>query len=60
MAVLEVTIPTGYVIQQQELDVIVKSFPLRNLEEAPFYDTKVVFYFDYVSLSIVINCVSKK
>jgi hypothetical protein len=43
MAVLEVTIPTGYVIQQQELDVIVKSCTLRNLEEAPFYDTKVVF-----------------
>jgi hypothetical protein len=53
MAVLEVTIPTGYVIQQQELDVIVKSSPLRNLEEARFYDRKVVFYFDYVSLSLI-------
>jgi hypothetical protein len=58
MAVLEVTIPTGYVIQQQELDVIVKSSPLRNLEEARFYDRKVVFYFDYVSLFLMINFVS--
>ncbi len=58
MAVLEVTIPTGYVIQQQELDVIVKSSPLRNLEEARFYDRKVVFYFDYVSLEIISNFVS--
>jgi CD109 antigen len=56
MAVLEVTIPTGYVIQQQELDVIVKSSPLRNLEEARFYDRKVVFYFDY--LDSTFTCVS--
>jgi hypothetical protein len=37
MAVLEVIIPTGYVIQQQELNVIVKSTPLRNLEEVAFW-----------------------
>jgi hypothetical protein len=43
MAVLEMTIPTDYVIQRQKLDFIVKSTPLRNLEEAPFYDTKLFF-----------------
>lgn len=49
MAVLEVTIPTGYIIQQQELDHYVHSGQVRNLQEARFQERKVVFYFDYVS-----------
>lgn len=51
LSVLDVTIPTGYVIQQQDLDLLVKPqpSPVRNLKEARFYDRKVIFYFDYVS-----------
>lgn len=49
MAVLEVTIPTGYMIQQQELDSYVRSGQVRNLQEARYQERKVVFYFDYVS-----------
>ncbi|CAG2123424.1 unnamed protein product, partial [Medioppia subpectinata] len=51
LTVLEVTIPTGYVIQQQELDLIVKTTSLSNLEEARHYDRKVVFYFDYLDIN---------
>lgn len=49
MSVLEVTVPTGYVIQQQELDGLVRSSSISNLKEARFFDRKVAFYFDYVS-----------
>jgi hypothetical protein len=49
MAVLEVTIPTGYMIQQQELDSYVRSGHVRNLQEARYQERKVIFYFDYVS-----------
>lgn len=49
MAVLEVTIPTGYLIQQQELDSYVKSGTVRNLQEARYQEKKVTFYFDFVS-----------
>src|SRR5699024_3215254 len=49
MSVLEVTIPTGYIIQQQELDVLVRSSSISNLKEARYFDRKVAFYFDYVS-----------
>ena len=51
LTVLEVTIPTGYIIQQQELDTIIKSTHVANLREARFYDRKVIFYFDYVSFT---------
>lgn len=50
MAVLDVTIPTGYLIQQQELDIYVRSGQVRNLQEARYRERKVSFYFDYVSL----------
>lgn len=49
MAVLDVTIPTGYIIQQQKLDAYILSRQVRNLQRAKFLDKKVVFYFDYVS-----------
>lgn len=49
MAVLDVTIPTGYWIQQQKLDAYVISKRVRNLQRAKFNDKKVLFYFDYVS-----------
>jgi len=48
MAVLDVGIPTGYIIQQQTLDRYVLSKRVRNLQRARFQDRKVLFYFDYL------------
>lgn len=49
MAVLDVTIPTGYWIQQQKLDAYILSRRVRNLQRARYQEKKVLFYFDYVS-----------
>merc|ERR1712071_455803 len=46
MAVLDVAVPTGYFMQQQDLDDYVLSRQVRNLRLAKFLDAKVVFYFD--------------
>lgn len=48
MAVLDVGIPTGYIIQQQNLDRYVLSRQVRNLQRARFQERKVLFYFDYL------------
>ncbi|XP_020296653.1 CD109 antigen [Pseudomyrmex gracilis] len=48
MAVLDVTIPTGYIIQQQVLDRYILSKRVRNLQRARFLEKKVLFYFDYL------------
>lgn len=50
LAVLDVTIPTGYIIQQQKLDAYVRSRNVRNLQRARFLEQKVVFYFEYVRI----------
>lgn len=50
MAVLDVTIPTGYIVQQQDLDAYIISRRVRNLQRAKFLERKVFFYFDYVSI----------
>lgn len=55
MAVLEVPIPTGYMISQNVLDRLVNATSLatltypRNLREARAGEKKIYFYFDYVS-----------
>lgn len=49
MAILDVTIPTGYIIQQQNLDAYILSRRVRNLQRARYQEQKVIFYFDYVS-----------
>lgn len=49
MAVLDVTLPTGYWIQQQKLDAYILSRRVRNLQRARYIHNKVLFYFDYVS-----------
>ncbi|KFM78461.1 Alpha-2-macroglobulin, partial [Stegodyphus mimosarum] len=46
MAVLEVGIPTGYIIEQHELHGYVRSHIVRNLREARFEEGKVTFYFE--------------
>ncbi|XP_034950028.1 CD109 antigen [Chelonus insularis] len=48
MAVLDVTIPTGYIIQQQNLDRYTRSGIVRNLQRAKYQERKVLFYFDYL------------
>ncbi|XP_025075919.1 CD109 antigen [Pogonomyrmex barbatus] len=48
MAVLDVGIPTGYIIQQQTLDRYIRSKQVRNLQRARFQEKKVLFYFDYL------------
>lgn len=55
MAVLDVTIPTGYIIQQQKLDAYILTKRVRNLQRAKFAEKKVLFYFDYVSSLIILN-----
>lgn len=52
MAVLDVTIPTGYWVQQQKLDAYVISKKVRNLQRAKYNDKKVLFYFDFVRFFI--------
>lgn len=51
MAVLDITIPTGYWIQQQKLDAYVLSNRVRNLRRAKYFNQKVIFYFDYVRVA---------
>jgi hypothetical protein len=50
MAVLDVTIPTGYIVQQQDLDAYIRSRQVRNLQRARFQERRVLFYFDFVSM----------
>ena len=52
MAVLDVTIPTGYIVQQQKLDAYILSKRVRNLQRAKFAEKKVLFYFDFVRATI--------
>ncbi|XP_030753448.1 uncharacterized protein LOC115880375 [Sitophilus oryzae] len=56
MAVLDVTVPTGYIIQQQDLDAYILSRRVRNLQRAKFQERKVLFYFDYLDSEDI--CVS--
>ena len=49
LAVLEVDIPTGYVVMNDTLRDYVRSGITPNLKRAEFYSRKVVFYFNYVS-----------
>ncbi|XP_014293821.1 CD109 antigen [Halyomorpha halys] len=48
MTVLDVTIPTGYIIQQQKLDQYILARNVRNLKRAKFEGRKVLFYFTYL------------
>ncbi|KAJ3650099.1 hypothetical protein Zmor_021807 [Zophobas morio] len=48
LTVLDVTIPTGYIIQQQDLDAYILSRRVRNLQRAKYLERKVLFYFDYL------------
>ncbi|CAB3251025.1 unnamed protein product [Arctia plantaginis] len=49
MSVLEVGVPTGYMIQQQKLDAYVLSRRVPTLQRAKYLPTKILFYFEYLS-----------
>ncbi|GIX92091.1 CD109 antigen [Caerostris darwini] len=51
MAVLEVTLPTGYIVEQHELHGYVRSRRVRNLREARFREGGIVFYFEHLDVS---------
>uniref|UniRef100_A0A1S4K8U9 Alpha-macroglobulin receptor-binding domain-containing protein n=2 Tax=Culex pipiens complex TaxID=518105 RepID=A0A1S4K8U9_CULQU len=53
MAVLDVAVPTGYMIQQQKLDSYILSKRVRNLQRARYQERKVLFYFDYLDSDFV-------
>lgn len=60
LTVLEIDIPTGYVIMNDTLRALVNSpSSPSNLKRAEFYKRKVVFYFEYVS-KIFLSNISKK
>lgn len=54
MAVLEIGLPTGYIIEQHELHGYVRSHRVRNLRESRFEEGKITFYFEYVSLYSIV------
>jgi hypothetical protein len=65
LSVLEIDIPTGYVIMNDTLRDYVRSGVVQNLRRAEFYGRKVVFYFSYVSgssrnIMSIVFCVSIK
>ncbi|GFY52236.1 CD109 antigen [Trichonephila inaurata madagascariensis] len=51
MAVLEVALPTGYIIEQHELHGYVRSRYVRNLREARFREGQIVFFFEHLDIS---------
>lgn len=59
MTVLDVAIPTGYFMQQQKLDNYVLGQRVRNLKRAKYEEKRVLFYFDYVSKVILLDCLDR-
>ncbi|CAH1779511.1 unnamed protein product [Owenia fusiformis] len=55
MAVMEIHIPTGYVVMNDDLRAYVQSKNVSLLKRAEYYARKVVFYFD--SLNSTYTCV---
>ncbi|XP_059162065.1 LOW QUALITY PROTEIN: C3 and PZP-like alpha-2-macroglobulin domain-containing protein 8 [Physella acuta] len=51
LTVMEIDIPTGYVVMNDTLRDYVKSGVVPNLKRAEHYQRKVVFYFDYLDES---------
>lgn len=60
LAVLEVGVPTGYMVQQQALDEYVLSRRVPTLQRAKYQVTKMLFYFDYVSMGYYWSKAPKK
>ena len=45
-------LPTGYIVMNNHLREYVQSGVVPTLNRAEFYDKKIVFYLDYVSMQI--------
>ena len=56
LSVLEVDVPTGYVVMNDTLRDYVRSELIPNLKRAEFYGRKVVFYFSSVSKPVFPSC----
>lgn len=50
MAVMEIHVPTGYVVTNDVLRLYAQSGNVSTMHRAEAYGRKAVFYFDYVSL----------
>ena len=48
MTVMEIDLPTGYVVMNDRLRTYVQSGIVPTLSRAEFYNKKIVFYIDYV------------
>ncbi len=55
MVVMEMDIPTGYVVMNDKLRSYVQSGVVPTLSRAEFYSRKVVFYLDYVSCNVLLQ-----
>ena len=53
LTVLEVELPTGYVIMNDDLRLYVQSGEVPTLRRAFYYSQKVVFYLDYVRILMI-------
>uniref|UniRef100_T1IYG4 CD109 antigen n=1 Tax=Strigamia maritima TaxID=126957 RepID=T1IYG4_STRMM len=61
MAVLELEIPTGYVVDQENLISYVLSGKVNKLTEARFYERKIIFYFKHLdSTNTCVNIVAER
>ncbi|XP_045452691.1 CD109 antigen [Melitaea cinxia] len=56
LAVLEVGVPTGYMVQQQRLDAYVLSRAVPLLQRAKYRPDRILFYFDYLDQEL--TCVN--
>ena len=54
LTVMEMHLPTGYTVVNDVLREYVQSGVVSNLGRAEFYDRKLVYYFDFVSILILI------
>jgi len=52
LTVMEVELPTGYVIMNDDMRLYVQSGEVPTLRRAFYYSKKVVFYLDYVCRNI--------
>ncbi|XP_076470049.1 CD109 antigen-like [Babylonia areolata] len=52
LSVLEIDLPTGYIVMNDTLRDYVRSGVVPSLRRAEFYGRKVVFYFSYVDTSV--------
>ena len=49
MVVMEMDLPTGYIVLNDNLRDYVRSGKVPTLNRAEYYNRKIVFYLDYVS-----------